>query len=89
MPPVPSDSAGQEQEYHSPVHVGKERDQGSLRFEPLKPCARGKKCKAKFYRAEPAQTTQKLRAFLRKGSSSPVPQTGIPAGGQLVPGVGD
>lgn len=49
MPAVPGDNAGQE--YSSPVLVGKERDQGSLRVEPLKPCAHGKKCKEDFYGA--------------------------------------
>lgn len=31
--------------------VGKERDQGSLRVEPLKPRARAKKCKEDFHGA--------------------------------------
>lgn len=51
MPAVPSDNAGQEHEYGSPVLVGKEGDQGSLRVEPLKPCAHGKKCKEDFHGA--------------------------------------
>lgn len=50
-PAVPGDNTGQEQEYSSPVLVSKEGDQGSLRVEPLKPCACGTKCKEDFYGA--------------------------------------
>lgn len=84
LPAAPGDS----EEYGSPVLVGKERDRGILRVEPLKPCARGKKCKEDFHEAQPAKTTHKLRAVLQKGSSSPVSQTEIPGGELLVPGVG-
>lgn len=48
MPSMPGNDAGQQQEYGSPVLAGKERGQGSLRVEPLKPCACGKKCKEDF-----------------------------------------
>lgn len=48
MPAVPGNNAGQQQEYGSPMLAGKERGQGSLRVEPLKPCACGKKCKEDF-----------------------------------------